>query len=133
MELQIQPRLQKTQIWIVIGHVVKNEPQTQQGMKKVTVQLWEGVGLCVHEYNDDTVGEYTWRITHAESGRAILRHIANKQEALQYMMRLRNWISVEGKTVPWMLTEVQLKSLYYYEEILHMILNLQQEISGVKR
>ena len=123
--MKLLPRLVKSEMWMVcIGEM------GSISHKKVDVELWGSVGLCIHEYND-TIDK--WRISHMQSGRSILRYIKNREQAIEYLMKVKEWETIEGLNINWHMTEEQLKRLHYQEEIRGMLLGLQKEISGVRR
>lgn len=130
--MNVLPRLIKKRVLIAFGHVVKEGNQVQDGMEEVEVEVWESRGLCIHRRRDVIeMGE--WRITHVNSGRTILRYLNNRKEAIVYLMILYRWRSVEGWEIDWNKTEVQLKAMYFWEELVGMMNELQKQISGEVR
>jgi len=124
--MKLQPRLVKAEMWMVCSGEIGSISH-----KKVDVELWASVGLCIHSYSDELTDK--WRISHMESGRSILRHMNSREQAIEYMLKINNWKSVEKLQVDWHMTEEQLKRLHYQEEIKGMLLGLQKEISGERR
>lgn len=132
--MKLLPRLIKTTILLCLGKTVgedEEEHTIKNGMKEVEVELWVGVGLCIHEYGDELRDK--WRITHVNSGLSVLRHIKSRQEAIYYLLKVKEWETMEGITVDWTMTEDRLRSVYFGKELREMILGLQKEISGVVR
>ena len=98
-EMILKPRLVKTKMFLCFGERVESGDgkilQTQLGRKELDVEEWVTVGLAIHQYVDEIDKRYHWRISHMESGRAILRHMRNREQAIEYLMRVReiqkNW------------------------------------------
>jgi hypothetical protein len=136
--MKLLPRLLKDTILVAFGHVVKDKQgsaqyQVQDGMKEVDVEMWVGVGLCVHQYNDDLGNMNMWRITHVSSGRSILRHIKSRKEAIYYMMAIYDFETGEGTRVDWTMSEERFRVAPYRKEVIDKLMEMQKEISGVRR
>ena len=130
--MKLLPRFIKDTILVAFGHVVKGEGQIQEGMKEVEAEVWADTGLAIHEYND-SIGTGKWRVTHVSSGRSILRHIKNRQEAVYYLMKVKEWETTEGTNIDWAMSEQKFRSMYNREEVVQMLNILQKEISGEVR
>lgn len=96
--MKLLPRLVKKTILISLGFTEKNDENIDQqivaGRKQIDAEVWEEVGLCVHAC-DDGHERHKWRISHVESGRAILRGMRSREHAIEYLMKLhtiwREW------------------------------------------
>lgn len=130
----LQPLLEKSTVLVSVGEKVKQKEgvlQVETGRKQVNAEVWRG--LAIHEYFDlDTVRKRPWRVTHIESGKAVLRGLQSREKCVQYVMMLERWRSVEKLKVDWYMTEKQLRGLHYFEEILGVLKGLQKLIDGVK-
>ncbi len=62
----------------------------------VKAELWESVGLAIHQEKDRT-----WTISHVQSGTFVLQKIPSRDKAIKYMLELRklrlNWKGVNEK------------------------------------
>jgi hypothetical protein len=122
VEMKLLPRFVKADMFMAC---------CEESNKLVEVELWDKVGLAIHEYNDSVTDK--WRISHFNSGRSILRHMKNRKEAIYYLMKVRDWETVEGLNIDWTMTEEQFRSMYNREEVIGMLIGLQKEISGERR
>lgn len=75
------------------------DPRNREYMTSVDVELWESTNLALHTWINKK--QKTWRISEFDSGKCILKNIPNRQEALSYMMELRDilhrWSSLAGE------------------------------------
>lgn len=135
--MKLLPRLIDAKMLLALGRVEsgKSSDKNNQGSmlvpdgrKEVDVELWDGVGLAIHEYGDELRDK--WRISHVDSGQSILRHIKSRQEAVYYMMKVYDWRDDGGDRVDWYKSEDRLRTI---EGLRGMLLELQKEISGVMR
>jgi len=134
--MKLRPRLVPSIMQLSFGKKEvsgKEKWQVEHGRRVVNVELWESVGLCVHAYNDTFEMDKKWRVSHMESGRAVLQHMKDREQAIKYMMIVKEWKSVEGIQVNWKMTVKQFDQLHYREEIIGMIRGLQKKISGERR
>lgn len=129
--MKLLPRLVKTKMYLSFGERVELEGhkhiQIQMGRKELHVEEWVGVGLVIHEYVDEIGRRHNWRISHMESGRSILKHMRGREEAIEYLMKLR------GVLKDWTMTEQQFQALPNRSEIKQHIDALQKSISGKRR
>ena len=84
--MNLQPRLvlvemdmKRCTIFGVISHV------------RIPVELWKNVGLCLHTYINHMTEEYEngYRISHYQSGRVVLKRLKDREQAIEYIMKLR--------------------------------------------
>lgn len=129
--MKLQPRLVKSKMLLCFGERVEVEGgkclQAELGRKELNVEEWVNVGLAIHQYFDEVGRKYNWRISHMQSGRSILKHMRNKEKAMEYLMRVREIRK------DWTLTEQQFQLLSNRSKITEALRGLQQEISGVRR
>lgn len=129
-EVKLLPRLTPSRMLLCFGERVEvsgKQLQVEVGRKEIPVLLWESVGLSTHEYFDEVKSRRNWRISHYNSGRAVLRHLKDKEQAMHYMMELRKTIS------DWRFTEQQFQDRPDRSHIKQQIDTLQTQISGVRR
>ena len=56
---------------------------------RMKVELWQEVGLAVHQL-EPMNGPYSeWRVSHYGSGRSVLKNMWDRREAIKWMMELR--------------------------------------------
>ena len=117
--MNLQPRLvsvsmnmKRCNVFGVIDHI------------RIPVELWKEVGLCLHTYINYTTEEYENgnRISHYQSGRAILKRLVDKKQAIEYMMKLRVVRS------DWKQTYEQFITLAETTPIVEQIISLQDYI-----
>lgn len=63
--------------------------------KQVEVELWEKVGLCIHQVYGKCRFPNEWIISHYLSGRSVVRGIPTRSKALCLMMEIRNKIMLD--------------------------------------
>lgn len=121
--MKLLPRLVEANMFIAFGERDEYTGQHQLGRREIRVELWQNTGLAIHTYNDEiSIGK--WRVTHMESGRSILRHMKSREQAIQYLLRLRQ-IAVD-----WRISEEKFESLENRSEVKKQVDALQREISG---
>jgi hypothetical protein len=84
--------------------------------RETPVELWKSVGLCVHYLSNE------WRISHFFSGRVILGMLENRDQAIDYMMKLHEIHN------DWTLTDSQLRGEKLKDKIIPKRDKLQKEI-----
>ena len=90
--MKLLPRVVKKSLLLSFGFEVERskdiKQQVEAGRKEVQAEVWEKVGLCIHAY-DDGHELHRWRVTHVESGRAVLRGLKSREQAIDYLMKAR--------------------------------------------
>lgn len=77
------------------------------------VSLWVSANLALHRWDDKT-----WRISEFESGRYILRDIIKRDDAIQYMIKLRQLVRKWSENIAGM------------DEVKQKVKELQREIDN---
>ena len=91
---------------------------------RMKVELWQEVGLAVHQL-EPMNGQYSeWRVSHYGSGRSVLKNMWDRREAIKWMMALRNIL------VDWRLSYEQFVGMQGRTLIVEQVLLLQNKIDG---
>lgn len=81
--MNLQPKLKNTFMDMALMDAMGTK-----SFKRIDVELWEQVGLCIHVTNGEA-----WKISHYQSGRGVLKRLKDRSQAIEYLMVLRTVLS----------------------------------------
>jgi hypothetical protein len=129
--MKLIPRLMKSKMFLCFGERVEVERgkflQSELGRKPLDVEEWDRTGLCIHEYYDEYGMRNAWRISHIQSGRSILKHMRSREQAIEYLAKVRTVHK------DWTFEEKEFQALPNRSSIVEKLRVLQKSISGVRR
>ena len=117
--MNVQPRL-------VLDYMdmAQMDAMGTKSFRRIRVELWKELGLCMHQDDPMLGSQSTWVISHHISGRRILKNIWDRKEAMDWLMKLRVVLS------DWRLPHGTFMNMVGKEPIVEQVLSMQQEIDG---